>query len=58
MRSQKAQSTLEYILLVTAVLVVIIAFVAGPNSPFKEAVNNTLVDAAGQMESMTGKFTH
>jgi uncharacterized protein (UPF0333 family) len=56
MKTNKGQSTLEYVLLVTAVLVVIIGWVAGPASPFKQAVNNTLYDASNQIESMSQRI--
>ena len=56
MKTNKGQSTLEYVLLVTAVLVVIIAWVAGPNSPFKQAVNTTLYNASAQVTSMSERI--
>lgn len=56
MGNNKGQSTLEYILLVTAVLIVIIAFVAGPASPFKRAVNTAFVDAANTMQGSAAKI--
>ena len=56
MRHKKGQSTLEYILLVTAVLLVIIGFVASGNSPFKAAVNQTLVDGVDQVYNQSNKI--
>jgi hypothetical protein len=40
MRASKGQSTVEYILLVTAVVAVIILFTAGNNSPFQSRLNS------------------
>jgi uncharacterized protein (UPF0333 family) len=56
MKAKKGQSTLEYVLLVTAVLVVIIGFVAGPGSPFKTAVNQVLYNSAEEINTMAGKI--
>ena len=39
---QKGQSTVEYIVLVTAVIVIIIAFLIGPTSPFANRMNQSL----------------
>jgi uncharacterized protein (UPF0333 family) len=58
MGNNKGQSTLEYILLVTAVLVVIIAFVAGPTSPFKKAVNKVLVEGSAEMAGQGAKIAN
>lgn len=40
-KDRKGQSTLEYIILVTAIIVVIIALVMGSNSPFSKGLNDT-----------------
>jgi len=40
MRAHKGQSTVEYILLVTAVIAVIILFTTGNNSPFQQRLNS------------------
>jgi hypothetical protein len=40
MRARKGQSTVEYILLVTAVVAVIILFTTGKNSPFQQRLNS------------------
>jgi uncharacterized protein (UPF0333 family) len=50
-RKKKGQSTLEYVLLVTAVIVVIIALVLNPNSPFKQSLNSTLNAGISDMEN-------
>jgi uncharacterized protein (UPF0333 family) len=52
-KNRKGQSTLEYIILVTAVIVVIISFLVSPNSPFKNQLNTTLNDTIGMMDTMT-----
>lgn len=44
---QKGQSTVEYIVLVTAVIVIIIAFLIGPTSPFANRMNASM-DAVTQ----------
>jgi len=40
MRALKGQSTVEYILLITAVIAVIILFTTGNNSPFQKNLNS------------------
>jgi len=40
-RKKKGQSTLEYIILVAALIAGLVVFLAGPSSPFKKAVNQT-----------------
>jgi uncharacterized protein (UPF0333 family) len=52
LKNKRGQSTLEYIILMTAVVVVIIAFVISPNSPFKTAMNTTLNSGTQMMMSM------
>ena len=52
LKSKKGQSTLEYIILVAGGIVVIIAFVAGSDSPFGQAFNRALNTATDGMESM------
>ena len=41
-KRQKGQSTVEYIVLVTAVIVIIIAFVVSPSGPFATRMNASL----------------
>ena len=55
---RKGQSTLEYVLLVTAVIVVIIALVAGPTSPFKKAFNSVMQGSVDSMNSVGGKLAN
>ncbi len=47
----RGQSTLEYVLLVTAVLVVLIGMLASSNSPFKTTLNSSLNSAIGAMQT-------
>ena len=54
----KGQSTVEYILLVTAVLAVIIALTTGPTSPFKNKLSNTVTMSMGGMETEASKLTN
>ena len=53
-RSQSGQSTVEYIVLVTAVIGAIILFMNGPNSVFQQKVNTTIDTAT---EGMTTRAT-
>lgn len=54
---KNGQSTLEYVLLVTAVIVVIIGLVASPTSPFRTAYNGVMQDSVNSMQSMSGKLS-
>ena len=51
-KNKRGQSTVEYILLVTAVLAVIIAFVAGNGSVFKNNLNSTYTTATNDINSL------
>ena len=53
---RKGQSTLEYVLLVTAVVVVLITFVLSANSPFKRALNDTLNTAINGMTTFSNRM--
>ena len=48
-KNKRGQSTVEYILLMTAVVAVIIALVAGNNSQFQQTLNSTLNTAVSDM---------
>ncbi len=52
MKNKQGQSTLEYIILMTAVVVAVIAFVVSSDSPFKKALNSTLNSGTGTMNDM------
>ncbi|MBF0386481.1 MAG: class III signal peptide-containing protein [Candidatus Omnitrophica bacterium] len=53
---KKGQSTLEYIILMTAVVIAIIAFVGSNSSPFRTALNSTLTSSTNTMNEMGGKI--
>ena len=55
-KNKKGQSTLEYIILVTAVIMVIISFLVGTNSPFKTQLNLTLNGTTDMMAEMTTRL--
>jgi hypothetical protein len=50
-RAKSGQSTVEYIVLVTAVIGTIILFMNGPNSVFQRRVNETLDTTTSGMDS-------
>lgn len=56
LKNRKAQSTLEYIILIAAVIAVMLIFLAGENSPFRSALNSTLEDATNSMSEMSGRL--
>ncbi len=56
-KNKKGQSTVEYVLLMTAVIVVIIAFVGTKNSGFQAQLNSALNQAAADMNSEAGQLT-
>jgi uncharacterized protein (UPF0333 family) len=57
-RHKRGQSTLEYVLLVTAVIVIIIGLVASPGSPFRSTLNKTLNSSIGGMETMANRLNN
>jgi len=54
-RKKKGQSTLEYIIMVTGVVVVLILFL-GPNGIFRTAYNRTLGQGTNGMEDMANRL--
>ena len=50
-RQRKGQSTVEYIVLVTAVIGTAIAFLIAPSSPFKNKVNAVMTTSTEQMKT-------
>jgi len=57
-KNKRGQSTVEYILLVTAVVAVIIVFVGSQGKGgFQEQFNSTLNSATTEMGSMADKFS-
>ena len=53
---KKGQSTLEYIILVTGVVIVILAFVGQNNGPFQSTLNKTLKSGTDKMPAMEQKW--
>ena len=53
---KKGQSTLEYIILVTGVIVVILGFVGTKTGPFQTTLNSTLNGAVGKMPGMINQW--
>jgi uncharacterized protein (UPF0333 family) len=57
-KNKRGQSTVEYVLLMTAVVAVIILFVANQGKGgFQGQLNSTLNDATQEMGTMSGKFS-
>ncbi|OGX27573.1 MAG: hypothetical protein A2787_05515 [Omnitrophica WOR_2 bacterium RIFCSPHIGHO2_01_FULL_48_9] len=54
-RNKKGQSTLEYIILVTGVIAIIIVF-AGPGGLFSQSLNRTLGQGTNGMEDMSNRL--
>ena len=55
-KNKKGQSTVEYVLLVTAVVAVAIAFLASPSSMFKQQLNSSLNSVVSDMNSLAGSL--
>jgi len=55
-KKRKGQSTVEYILLVTAVIIILLVFLTGTNSPFQKRVNETLQQATDGMVNMANRL--
>ena len=54
-RKKKGQSTLEYIIMITGVIAVLIIFL-GPGGIFKSAFGNTLEQGTNGMEDMANRL--
>jgi hypothetical protein len=54
---RKGQSTVEYIVLVTAVIGVTIAFLLSPASPFRQTLTNSMNNMTKQIGNMTDRLT-
>lgn len=54
----KGQSTVEYIILVTAVIMVAIVFLATRNSPFQTRLTNTMDILSVQMTNAATKMAN
>lgn len=55
-RRKKGQSTLEYIILVTGVIAILIVFLNPTNGIFNQAFNNTLATGTDGMLNMAGRL--
>jgi uncharacterized protein YpmB len=55
---RKGQSTVEYIILVTAVIIVAIFFLTSSTGPFQKQLNSTMTTATSQMDNMATRWTH
>ncbi|MBF0511596.1 MAG: hypothetical protein HQL13_04615 [Candidatus Omnitrophica bacterium] len=55
-KNKKGQSTVEYVLLATAVIAVIIAFVSNPSSPFRNQMVSTLNQTVNQIGEVSGRI--
>lgn len=53
---RKGQSTVEYIILVTAVVSVAILFLTNPSGPFQSRLNSTMGTVTGQMTNMADRL--
>ncbi len=56
LRSKRAQSTVEYIILVAGVIAILIFFVGSPSSPFRTALNSTYQSATNGMVNMANRL--
>ena len=56
LKKKLGQSTVEYILLFTAVVGILIAFLIGPASPFQRKVNETLSAGTEGMQDMAKRL--
>jgi len=54
--NKRGQSTVEYVLLVAAVIAVMIAFTTNKTTGLQQHLNATLDSATGQMDTMSDKF--
>ena len=54
-KKKKGQSTIEYVLLVTGVIVVLLVFL-GKNGIFQKAFNSTLATGTNGMENMAARL--
>jgi Flp pilus assembly pilin Flp len=58
LKNKRGQSTVEYVLLVTAVIAVIIVMVTSKNSGLQSQLNSTLNSAIGQVGTMSDKLAN
>lgn len=53
----KGQSTVEYILVVTAVIAVVILFTTSEDSSFRKRLTNVFNQTTGSMENVANRFS-
>ncbi len=58
MRAHKGQSTVEYILLITAVVAVIVLFTVGNNSLFQQRLNSVLNTTTQDMLNVASRLSN
>lgn len=56
-RKKKGQGTIEYLIVITGVIAVIIIFF-GPAGPFRNAYNNTMTYGTNGMDSMANRLSN
>lgn len=56
--NKRGQSTVEYILLVAAVIAVMVAFTTNPNAGVQNQLNSTLGAAYQQVSDMSDRYTN
>lgn len=57
-KKKKGQSTLEYIILVTGVIAVLLVFLNPKTGLFQAAFNKTLAEGTNGMEDMANRLRH
>lgn len=57
MTRQQGQSTVEYILVVTAVIAVVILFTTNKDTGFQKQLTNVLNQTTGSMEQVANRFS-
>ena len=57
LKNKRGQSTLEYIILVTAVVAVLLVFL-GPSAIFQNTLNTTLSQVSGTMNMMANRYVN
>lgn len=56
LRNKRAQSTVEYLILVAAVIAVILAFAGSSSSPFRTTLNSVLQGSTDIMSNMSNRL--
>jgi Flp pilus assembly pilin Flp len=57
-KNKRGQSTVEYVLLVTAVVAVMIVFATGKGTGIQGQLNSTLNQVTGKIDDMTSQITN